>query len=100
MSKYARAVDSNQAEVVAALRAAGVEVTVVSQHAGLGFDLIARKGDTLRFLETKDGRLAPSRRRLTPAEVRAAKDFDLWHRVVLCPEDALVAMGLNARMVR
>lgn len=70
--KYAAAIDRNQPEIVAALRAIGARV----QHlhtVGKGCPdlLVGYKGNTV-LLEVKDGTLSPSRRKLTPDELE-------WH---------------------
>jgi hypothetical protein len=73
MSKYARRVDENQGEIVAALRAYGATVRVVTQGDGLPDLLVGYTNpDSLTkytlLLEVKDGNKSPSRRNLTPAE--------------------------------
>lgn len=88
--------DANHPEIVAALRAAGCWV-MDTAHVGGGFpDLVVTRGipPAVYLLEVKDGKLPPSRRRLTDAEER-------WHaasgqavHVVLSVEDALRAVGL------
>ena len=73
MSKYARRVDENQNEIVAALRAYGATVRVVTQGGGIPDLLVGYTNpDSLTkytlLLEVKDGNKVPSARRLTPAE--------------------------------
>jgi hypothetical protein len=87
-------VDANQAEIVAALRAAGA--TVQPLHTiGQGCpDLLVGVGGRSYVLEVKDGRKVPSARKLTPDEV---KWFAAWkgHAVVVeSAKDALKAIGL------
>lgn len=95
--RYAHQTDPNQTAVVDALRKAGCDVTVVSMFSGLGFDLIVTRADMIRLGEVKDGRLPPSKRKLTEAEKRAQRKFPQWWREWLCPEDALRDMGLVTR---
>lgn len=76
MSLYARKVDDNQPEVVAALRAAGVKVDPRLSRIGGGMlDLLCGYRGVFSIVEVKDGRKPPSKRALTPAE----KDWiDEW----------------------
>ena len=74
MSKYARRIDANQNDRVAALRACGAVVRVVTQGDGIPDLLVGYRGYTL-LLEVKDGSKPPSARTLTEAE---QKFFDEW----------------------
>ena len=74
MSKYARRIDANQNDIVAALRARGAVVRVVTQGDGIPDLLVGYRGYTL-LLEIKDGSKPPSARTLTEAE---QKFFDEW----------------------
>jgi len=67
-------VDENQSDIVAALRAIGATVRVISQGDGIPDLLIGFMGKTI-LLEVKDGKKPPSARKLTPAE---QKFFDEW----------------------
>ena len=73
MMRRAARTDTNQAEIVAALRKAGA--TVQHLHAiGQGTpDLLVGYAGQNFLLEIKDGAKSPSRRRLTP-------DEEQWHR--------------------
>lgn len=73
MRRAAR-VDENQSDIVAALRAIGATVRVISQGDGIPDLLVGFRGQTF-LLEVKDGRKPPSARKLTPAE---QKFFDEW----------------------
>ena len=92
--RRAAAVDENQGEVVAALRAIGCSVTSL---AGVGNgvpDLLVGFRQQTYLLEVKDGRKVPSKRRLTKPE----QDWALsWrggeYAVVECAKDALKAVG-------
>ena len=70
--RRAAKIDSNQPEIVAALRAAGASVQPL--HAvgeGVPDLLVGIRGKTC-LLEVKDGAKPPSARRLTPAQIE-------WH---------------------
>ncbi len=70
MTRYAKRVDANHSEIREALKRAGWIVQDMSA-VGDGFpDLHARKGSRGCFIEVKDGAKSPSRRQLTPAQVR------------------------------
>jgi len=73
LPKYARRVDDNQSRVVAALRAIlGVSVTILSMCGeGVPDLLVGFKGRNYLF-ELKDPAQVPSKRVLTPAQVK-------WH---------------------
>lgn len=73
MRRAAR-VDENQSDIVAALRAIGATVKVISQGDGIPDLLVGFMGKTI-LLEVKDGKKPPSARKLTPAE---QKFFDEW----------------------
>lgn len=73
MRRAAR-VDENQSDIVAALRAIGSTVRVISQGDGIPDLLVGFMGKTI-LLEVKDGKKPPSARKLTPAE---QKFFDEW----------------------
>lgn len=66
--------DENQSDIVAALRAIGATVRVISQGDGIPDLLVGFRGQTF-LLEVKDGKKPPSARKLTPAE---QKFFDEW----------------------
>lgn len=74
MSRYARRVDENHAELLAAIRALGWYVLDTS-HIPEFFDAIIAKHARTCFIEIKDGRKSPSRRRLTPAQIELHADF-------------------------
>lgn len=85
---YARRVDENQPEIVAALQAIGVSVWVIGEPVDL---MVGYRGKT-GALEIKDGRKPPSERKLTQQQ----RDFFLldrgFHRVVSDVEEALHAI--------
>jgi hypothetical protein len=86
-------VDDNQALVVAALRAAGVQVRVMSEVGGGFPDLLCkhRKTGELLLLEVKDGAKPPSARALTPMEKKFAAIWPV--HVVVNAYEALMACG-------
>jgi hypothetical protein len=97
VSKYARRVDANHAQVVATLRAAGAWVWDTSRLGGGFPDLLVyhpRAGGAF-LVEVKDGRRPPSERRLTPAEERFARAYPGRLVVVCSPDDALAAIGVG-----
>lgn len=65
--------DDNQADIVAGLRAVGATVQVLAAVGGGCPDLLVGWRGKNYLLEVKDGRKAPSKRALTPDQVR-------WHR--------------------
>lgn len=85
--------DRNHAEVMAALRSAGAEVT--SLHAvGQGVpDLLASYRGQWYLLEVKDGKKAPSDRVLTPDQKKWIQKQHAEVHVVEAVEDALRAIG-------
>jgi hypothetical protein len=64
---YARRIDDNQNEVVAALRKIGAIVRIITQGDGLPDLLVGFQGRTY-LMELKDGNKPPSARKLTEAE--------------------------------
>lgn len=73
--KYAARKDSNQDEIIKALRQMGATVTSVHQIGnGLPDILVGFRGKNF-LLEIKDGKKPPSKRRLTADE---KKWFKLW----------------------
>lgn len=68
MARRAAKVDSNQGELVKALRRMGASVEITSaSHDGFTDLVVGFQGVTV-LVEVKDGSLEPSRRRLTPAQ--------------------------------
>lgn len=89
MSRFARKVDANHAEVVAALRAVGAWVHDTSRLGGGFPDLFVSHRGRLFLLEVKDGRKPPSARKLSPAEREFVDGCPLRVHIVLCAEDAV-----------
>lgn len=92
--RTAAKVDANQTEIVRGLRAAGCTVRITSVL-GDGFpDAVVGRAGVNYLLEIKDGRKAPSKRKLTPDE---QEFFDTWNGQVVkveTLEDAYRAVGL------
>jgi len=72
--RHAARIDANQEQIVAALRAMGATVRIVTQGNGLPDLLVGFRGMTI-LMEVKDGQKVPSARKLTPAE---QKFFEEW----------------------
>ena len=72
--RHAARIDANQEQIVAALRAMGATVRIVTQGNGLPDLLVGFRVMTI-LMEVKDGQKVPSARKLTPAE---QKFFEEW----------------------
>jgi hypothetical protein len=90
--RRANRIDSNQNEIVNALRKVGAYVRIVTMGDGVPDLLVGYMGFTF-LLEVKDGNKSPSQRKLTEAEQRF---FDEWTGGVLAivesVEDALAIL--------
>lgn len=62
LNRYAARVDANQAEIIAALKAAGCSVHVIR----VPVDLVVGHNNRTILMEVKDGKKPPSQRALTP----------------------------------
>ena len=83
-------VDENQKRIVQALRKAGASVMSLASVGNGCPDLLVYRADTLYLLEVKADK-APSRRRLTPHQVKFHKDWPV--SVVKTEDEALRAIG-------
>ena len=96
MTRYARRVDGNHAEIVRALEQIGVGVLDTSAM-GDGFcDIVTFKAGVIRHVEIKNGERPPSARKLTIAQVRAhelARVHGCMIHVVTCVDEALRLHG-------
>lgn len=84
-------VDSNQKEIVTALRNSGAVVYHVHTIKNL-FDILVAYNDTLMAVEIKDGKLSPSARKLTEGELKckaALESVGVKYNVVTSIEEAL-----------
>ncbi len=66
MRRWARRVDDNLKEIVAAYRALGCFVHVTND----AWDATVQWGGITDLIEVKDGKKSPSRRKKTPAQVK------------------------------
>lgn len=96
MSRFARQVDDNQAEVVEALRGAGAFVKhLFTVGRGVPDLLVGHRGRWSLF-EVKDGSKPPSARALTPTEHdwhARAKQLGLPVFVASSPSEAVALLG-------
>ena len=91
MSRFRRAVDANQTEIVETFRSLGCVVTSTAAL-GKGFpDLAVLHCRRVRLVEVKDGRKVPSARKRTPLEVAFAMCWPV--ELVECREDAVAAVN-------
>jgi Holliday junction resolvase len=97
MSRYARAVDRNQGEIVTALRSVGCEVAITSALGGGFPDLTVLHRGRVVLFEVKDPDKPPSAKRLTDAERDFARKWQGAYFVVECPEDCFRVLGLVVR---
>jgi hypothetical protein len=92
----ARRVDDNHGEIIAAFRRIGYVVHDTSRLGGGFPDLVVARNETVTLVEVKDGRKAPSRRRLTPDEQTFAQRFPV--AVVESVDDVLrLSRGVSLR---
>lgn len=88
--------DANQEAIVAALRAHGCSVQILSAVGKGCPDLLAGwRGENWLF-ECKDGAKTPGNRPLTGDQVQWIKDWRGRVAVVLSPAEALAAIGVQA----
>jgi len=95
MTRHARRVDGNHAEIVRGLRAIGAVVVDVHGIGGALGVLVAFRG-TLTLIEIKNPARPKSARKLTEAEaetIAALSRNDIETPVVLTLDDALRAIG-------
>jgi len=68
-------VDSNQPQIVKALRKLGATVLITSQLKN-AFDILVGYRSRLFIIEIKDGSLVPSKRKLSDGEIKCKTDFE------------------------
>ena len=92
--RRAAKVDQNQDQVVSALRAAGAQVQSLAA-VGKGVpDLLVKYEGAFYLIEIKDGRQPPSKRQLTPDQVKWHEEWKSAFLVVVeNPEQALKFIG-------
>jgi Holliday junction resolvase len=95
MRKIAR-VDSNHAEVVEFLRKQGAIVRSLANLGGGVPDLLVSYNKILFLIEVKDGKKAPSQRKLTKDEADFFEQFDS-HCFIVCNLDEALDLlkGMN-----
>ncbi len=92
MRRNAR-IDTNQPEIVKALRAIGASVTH-THMIGRGFpDIVVGFRGVNTLMEIKDGNKPPSKRRLTPDEADWHESWQGYACVVESVDDAYAAIG-------
>lgn len=94
--RRAAKVDSNQAEIVQALRRLGCTVMSIASVGNGCPDLVVGVSGRNVLLEVKDGRRRPSERKLTSAE---REWIDSWRGQVHVVESVDEAIGVIRRMV-
>lgn len=88
-------IDSNQPEIVEALRKAGAFVQSLAGVADGCPDLLVGYGGVTMVLEVKDGSLPPSARRLTPDQLKWHGQWKGGPLAVVCDvESALRVLGV------
>lgn len=93
MTRYAAKTDTNQAEIVEALRQVGATVQPL-HFAGRGIpDLICGYRGANYLLEVKDGRRPASKRQLTSDEAQWHEEWRGQVAVVASVDDALTVIG-------
>ena len=90
--RRAAKVDSNQADIVDALRKIGAKVHPMHAMGGGFPDLLVSWRGMLTLLECKDGSKPPSARKLTPAQVKWHTEWGDVVRVVSSVEEAIEAV--------
>ena len=98
--RRAAKIDSNQRTIVSALRKAGCEVLSLAAVGNGCPDLLVHRWHTpgrlklagLYMLEIKDGNKPPSKRKLTPHQIKFRERWPV--QVVCSEEEALKAVGL------
>ena len=93
--RTAAKVDTNQADIVKALRKAGATVQPLHTVGAGCPDLLVGVQGSNKLLEVKDGDKAPSARKLTPDQVEWHAEWNGEPVYIVCsPEQALEAVGL------
>lgn len=89
--RRAAKVDSNQSEIVAALRKLGAAVIITSQLKN-AFDLLVLFQSRIYIVEVKDGSLPPSARKLTDGEMkckRLVESVGVKYHIITSVDDAV-----------
>jgi Holliday junction resolvase len=91
MKKFGRT-DDNQKEIVKTLKKAGCNILSLAAMGGGVPDLLVQRAGVLYLLEVKDGSKSPSRRKLTPHQIKFREDWIYF--VVNDIDEALKAVGI------
>jgi len=94
MGRRKAKVDDNQSEIVDALRKAGCSVTITSGQADGFPDIVVGFRDINYLIEIKDGSKVPSKRKLTPDQVKWHKRWNGKAHVVKNVTEAFKVVGL------
>jgi len=89
-------VDTNQPEIVKALRGAGAFVVITSQLKN-AFDLLVCHNGVVRIVEVKDGNKPPSKRKLTEGEQKCKEGVEsvgCVYNVITSVDEALEMINL------
>jgi hypothetical protein len=94
VSRHARRIDDNQAEIVEALRRVGASVQSIAKVGAGCPDLLVGYRRRTFLLEVKDGKKPLSARKLTPLETKWQRMWTGWPvEIVNSVEEALFAIG-------
>jgi len=93
MVRRAHAIDGNQPEIVAALRAFGYQVQSLAGLGGGVPDLLVSRAGVNILLEIKDGAKSPSAQRLTEPEARWHQTWRGQVAVARSADEALLICG-------
>jgi Holliday junction resolvase len=92
--RRAAKIDSNQIQVVSALRAAGAKVQSLAAIGKGVPDLLCKYEGAFYLIEVKDGRKPPSQRKLTEDQVKWHEEWkSAFLGVVDSPDEALKFIG-------
>ncbi len=86
-------VDANQPEIVKALRDIGATVLILSMVGQGSGDILVGYRDKNHYFEIKDGDKPPSKRRLTPMEVKFHENWKGQIDIILSIDEAIKAVS-------
>jgi Holliday junction resolvase len=81
--------DSNHTEIVKAFRACGASVLDTKQLGNGAPDIVVGLNKQCIAVEIKDGKKVPSKRKLTPDEVKFHDEWQGWIEIVYSTEDVI-----------
>jgi hypothetical protein len=94
MSKYARRVDENQAQIVAALESVGCSVCDLSRVGGECLDLLVGRQGRNYFIEVKNPAKPKADQDLTAAQKRLVARWNGQHAIVRTVQEAWAVVGI------